>query len=58
MAYRAGDIPVARAYLDRHAAEGTARILDLLAVWSQEMDDQAQRREAEVLRFGLKTSTG
>ena len=52
--FRAGDIPVARAYLDRHAADHREKILDLLQVWAGEMDDQALRQEAATILFGLK----
>jgi len=54
--YRKGDIPVARAYLDQHAKEHSPRILDLLHVWTKEMDDPDLRREGETLLFGLKVS--
>jgi hypothetical protein len=53
-AYRRGDTPVARAYLEQHAAQHTRRILDLLDVWATEMDDAELRREAETIRFGLR----
>lgn len=54
LAYRTGETPVARAYLEQHAVDKTTRLLDLLEVWSREMNDQALRQEAEVLHFGLK----
>ena len=57
-AYRRGDIPVARAYLDRHAAQHTRKMLDLLDVWAARMDDPDLRREAETLRFGLRPIAG
>jgi hypothetical protein len=53
-AYRRGDKPVARAYLEQHASQHTRRVLDLLDVWSAEMDDPDLRREAETIRFGLR----
>lgn len=53
MAYRKGDIPVARPYLENQA-ENPTRILDLLEVWAKEMDDEAARREAESIHYGLK----
>jgi len=52
--FRDGDIPVARAYLERHAADHRGKILDLLRVWAGEMDDQGLRKEAEAILFGLK----
>jgi putative DNA methylase len=54
MAFRRGDIPVARAYLDAHAPQHQSRILDLLDVWAAEMDHPERKREAETLRFGLR----
>jgi putative DNA methylase len=53
-AFRRGDIPVARAYLDEHAPQHQTRILDLLDVWATEMDHPDRKREAETLRFGLR----
>ena len=57
-AYRTGDIPVARAYLDRHAPQHTRRIVDLLDVWATEMDDPDLRREAQTMHFGLRPMAG
>jgi adenine-specific DNA methylase len=54
MAFRRGDIPVARAYLDAHAPQQQSRILDLCEVWVAEMDHPDRKREAETLRFGLR----
>ena len=53
-AYRRGDVPVARAYLQTHAADRTARILDLLDVWGAESGDPKLRDEAKTIRFGMK----
>jgi hypothetical protein len=53
-AYRTGDVPVSRAYLDRHAPQHTRRIVDLLDVWDAEMDDPDLRREAQTMHFGLR----
>ncbi|MHB8763288.1 MAG: DUF1156 domain-containing protein [Deferrisomatales bacterium] len=53
-AYREGDVPLARGYLQKHAADRGLRILDLLRVWATEMPDPAARREAEMLLFGLQ----
>jgi len=57
LAYRRGDTPVARAYLEQHAPQHTRRILDLLGVWATEMDDPDLRREAHTIRFGLRPIT-
>jgi adenine-specific DNA methylase len=57
-AYRRGDIPVARAYLDQHAVSHTRKVLDLLDVWTTSMVEPELRREAETLRFGLRPITG
>jgi putative DNA methylase len=54
LAFRRGDIPVARAFLDEHAPRHQARILDLLDVWAAEMARPDLKREAETLRFGLR----
>jgi putative DNA methylase len=54
LAHRRGDIPVARAYLEEHAAQHQLRILDLLDVWAAEMTDPDLKSEAETLRFGLR----
>jgi adenine-specific DNA methylase len=52
--YREGDVPVARAYLTQHAGEKEQVIYDLLEVWASEMPDESLRKEAELLRYGLK----
>jgi len=57
-AHRAGDVPVARAYLDRHAPQHTRRIVDLLDVWAAEMDEPDLRREAQIMHFGLRPMAG
>ncbi len=53
-AYRAGDVPVARAYLEKHSNGAAQRLLDLLDIWARQMDDPDLRREAETLQFGLR----
>jgi len=58
LAYRRGDAPVARAYLEQHAPQHTRRLLDLLGVWATEMDDPDLRREAHTIRFGLRPIAG
>jgi adenine-specific DNA methylase len=57
-AYRRGDTPVARQYLDQHAPQHAQRYLDLLDVWAAEMDDPDLQREAATLRFGLRPRSG
>lgn len=54
MAFRKGDIPVARAYLAGYAEGREERVLNLLAVWAAEMPDEALRKEAQAMVFGLK----
>lgn len=51
--YRAGDAPVARAYLAEHADGEQTKILDLLRVWTTEADDEGLRLEGETMLFGL-----
>lgn len=53
MAYREGDVPVARAYLTQHAGGRESVILDLLSVWGAKATDEGRRKEAEALLFGL-----
>jgi putative DNA methylase len=52
--FRRGDAPVARAYLDRTAPDREDRILDLLDVWAVELADPELKREAALIRFGLR----
>jgi len=54
MAYRKGDIPVARGYLSQYAEGREERVMHLLAVWAAEMPDEKQRKEAQAMVFGLK----
>ncbi len=54
LAHRQGDIPVARAYLQRHAAEHAGRILDLLEVWAAEARDPERQKEARMMLCGLR----
>jgi len=53
MAYRRGDIPVARAYLQQQERFGP-RLLDLLAVWTAQVGDETLRKEGEAMLFGLR----
>ena len=52
--YREGDIPVARAYLVEHSEGEQSKIIDLLRVWTKEMDDESLRQEGETILFGLQ----
>jgi putative DNA methylase len=52
--YRAGDVPVARAYLSQHAEGRQQVIVDLLNVWKNQVDTEELRKEAEAMLFGLK----
>ncbi len=54
MAYRKGDIPVARAYLDRHGEGKTELIRHLLEVWAAEILDDTLKKEAQTIIFSLK----
>jgi hypothetical protein len=54
MAYRHGDIPVARAYLQQHADGRQQVILDLLHVWAAGTSDETLRKEGQTMVFGLK----
>lgn len=54
MAYREGDIPVARAYL-QHQAEGTEdKVIGVLKVWADGCDSEPLEKEAQRILFGLK----
>jgi hypothetical protein len=53
-AYRKGDIPVARAYLDRHGEGKTELVRHLLEVWAAEIPDDTLKKEAQAIIFGLK----
>lgn len=54
MAYREGDIPVARGYLNRHIESNVETIKDLLKVWAQQLGDETLRKEGHAILFGLK----
>jgi len=54
VAYRQGDVPVARGYLHRHAEGNEDFFKDLLQVWAAEMPEEKLRKEAQALQFGLK----
>ncbi len=52
-AYRSGDIPVARAYLKRHAADSERKILDILNVLADNMDGEG-KKEIRRLLYGMR----
>lgn len=53
MAYREGDVPVARAYLQRHAAAHGERVRHLLEVWTAEARDPERQKEGRRLLYDL-----
>lgn len=54
MAYRDGDIPVARAYLQNNAAGNEEKIIALLRVWADNCGKTELAKEAERIIYGLK----
>ena len=54
MAFREGDVPVARGYLARQAGGHEDFFKELLHVWAAAMPDENRRKEAQALLFGLK----
>lgn len=54
MAYREGDMPVARAYLQKQAEGKEQKIIDILKVWADGCDSDALQKEAERILFSLK----
>ncbi|MGQ9824901.1 MAG: DUF1156 domain-containing protein, partial [Desulfotomaculales bacterium] len=54
LAYREGDVFVARPYLEQHAEGREQVILDLLFVWAANTADEKLRKEAGAILFGLK----
>lgn len=54
MAYREGDTPVARAYLQAHASEHSDRIMDILEVGAAEARHPDRQRKARIMLFGLR----
>ena len=51
--YREGKVPVARNYLQTHAAGKEDTILGLLKVWQENCGNEGLKKEAERLLFGL-----
>ena len=54
MAYRDGDIPVARAYLQTHATGSEDKIIALLRVWADNCGKESLKKEADRIVYGLK----
>lgn len=54
MAYREGDIPVARAYMQKQAEGKQQEILDIMKVWADGCGSEKLQKEAERILFGLK----
>ena len=54
MSFREGDIPVARAYLNRHAEGREDKVIGVLRVWADGCGSEELRKEANRILFGLK----
>jgi putative DNA methylase len=54
MAYREGDIPVARAYLQRQAEGHEEKIIGVLTVWADGCGSEELSKEARRILYGLK----
>jgi len=54
MAYREGDMPVARAYLQKQAEGKEQKIIDILKVWADGCGSDTLQKEAERILFSLK----
>ena len=54
MAYREGDIPVARAYLQKHAEGHEDLIKGILQVWADGCGSEELKKEARRILYGLK----
>ncbi len=54
LAYRDGDVPVARAYLNRHAEAKKQVVMDVLSVWASHVTGEEMGKEAKALLFGLR----
>ena len=54
MAYREGDIPVARAYLQKHADGHEDKITGVLQVWADGCANEELKKEARRILYGLK----
>jgi len=54
MAYREGDIPVARAYLQKYGTGSENKLLNILQIWADNCGREDLRKETQRLIFGLK----
>lgn len=54
MAFREGDMPVARAYLQRQAEGHEEKMIDILKVWADGCGSEALSKEAHRILFGMK----
>lgn len=54
MAYREGDIPVARAYLQKHAEGHEDLVTGILQVWADGCASEELKKEARRIIYGLK----
>ena len=54
MAYREGDIPVARAYLQKHAEGHEDLVTGILQVWADGCASEELKKEARRILYGLK----
>lgn len=54
MAYREGDVPVARAYMDKYASGREEKVIGVLKVWADGCGSDALRKEAQRILFGFK----
>jgi hypothetical protein len=54
MAYREGDIPVAKAYLQKFAEGHEEKIVGLLQVWADGIGKEDLKKEARRIIYGLK----
>ena len=54
MAFREGDVPVARAYLQRNAEGSEDKIFGMLRVWAEGCGSEDLKKEAQRILFGLK----
>ena len=54
MAYREGDIPVARAYLQKHGTGSENKLFHILQIWADNCGSEELRKETQRILFGLK----
>ena len=54
MAYREGDIPVARAYMQKYGTGSENKLLNILQIWADNCGREDLRKETQRLIFGLK----